>query len=555
MNFKLALFAFAAIGTLASFADAQSYAITNARIVTVSGPTIEKGTVVVRDGLIAAVGADATVPADAQVFDGAGLTVYPGFFDTLTSVGIQAPTRPTATGGGPGGGGGGAAAAAAQQQANAQTNSNYPAGLRPETIVADDLRGGDAQFETNRNAGFTTVLTVGRTGVFNGQSAIINLAGESVSGMILKSPFAEHVSFATVPGQYPGSLMGTISALRQMFLDAQRLRELHKLYAANPRGMKRPDVDLSLQALFPVLDRQMPIVFNANREAEIKRALELAREFNLRAIIAGGQESWKVADQLKSQDVPVLLSLNFPKRTAAASAEADPESMDLLRFRAETPKTAAKLQAAGVKFAFQSGGTTTLADFFSNAAKAVENGLPRDLAIRSMTLGSAEILGIGDRLGSIETGKIANLTVVKGDLFGKDRAVTNVFVDGRPFEQKPPAARPEGGRPPGGGAAAGLPQVGGNYSINISVPGQPLSGTMALTQQAAIVSGTLQTQLGTSQIKDGKVTAEGFSFTAAVDFGGSTIEIFVKGTVSGNQINGTIDSPQGTVPFSGTRNP
>jgi hypothetical protein len=172
-----------------------------------------------------------------------------------------------------------------------------------------------------------------------------------------------------------------------------------------------------------------------------------------------------------------------------------------------------------------------------------------------MTLGSAEILGIGDRLGSIETGKIANLTVVKGDLFGKDRAVTNVFVDGRPFEQKPPAARPEGGRPPGGGAAAGLPQVGGNYSINISVPGQPLSGTMALTQQAAIVSGTLQTQLGTSQIKDGKVTAEGFSFTAAVDFGGSTIEIFVKGTVSGNQINGTIDSPQGTVPFSGTRNP
>ena len=560
MKLKLVLFAFAASGLLATSADAQSYAITNARIVTVSGPVIEKGTVVVRDGLIAAVGADAKAPADAQVFDGTGLTVYPGFFDTLTNVGLQAP-RPQTPGGGPGGGG--AAAAAAQQQANTQTNSNYPAGLRPETLTADELRGGDAQFETNRNAGFTTVVTVGRTGVFNGQSAIINLAGETVSGMIVKAPFAEHVSFGTVSGQYPGSLMGTISALRQMFLDAQRLQELNKMYAANPRGMKRPDVDLSLQALFPVLNGQMPIVFNANREQEIARALDLAKEFNLKAIIAGGQESWKVADRLKAQGVPVLLSLNFPKRTAAASPEADPESMDLLRFRAETPKTAAKLQQAGVKFAFQSGGATTITDFFSNAGKAVENGLARDAAIRSMTLGSAEILGVGDRLGSVETGKIANLTVVKGDLFGTDRAITNVFVDGRPFEQKPPAERPQGRRGPGGvpGAtpgttpAAALPQVGGNYAVNIDVPGQPLSGTLALTQQGAIVSGSLQTQLGTAPVKDGKVTAEGFSFAATVEFGGSTIDIFVKGTVTGNQVTGTIDSPQGTFPFSGTRNP
>ncbi len=559
MKLKLALLAFAASGLLTTAAGAQSYAITNARIVTVSGPTIEKGTVVVRDGLIAAVGADAKAPADAQVFDGTGLTVYPGFFDTLTNVGMQAPARPPTQGGGGGGGGGGAAAAAAQQQANSQTNSNYPAGLRPEVVAADELRGGDSNFETNRNAGFTTVVTVGRTGIFNGQSAIINLAGETVSALIVKSPFAEHVSFATIPGQYPGSLLGTFSALRQMFLDAQRLQELQKGYDAKPRSMKRPGVDHSLQALFPVLDRQMPIVFNANREIEIIRALDLAKEFNLRAMIAGGQEAWKVAGRLKEQNVPVLLSLNFPKRTTAASAEADPESLELLRFRAETPKTAAKLQQAGVKFAFQSGGATSLADFFSNAGKAVEGGLARDAAIRSMTLGSAEILGVGDRLGSIETGKIGNLTVVKGDLLGKDRAVTHVFVDGRPFEQKAPApaersgraGRPVAGEP----GVAGLAQVGGNYSITIEVPGQQLTGTLALTQQGAVVSGSMQTQLGASQIKDGKVAAEGFSFGTTVEFGGSQIDIIVKGTVTGNEIRGTIDSPQGTIPFSGTRNP
>lgn len=549
MKLKLVLFAFAATGLFVTFAGAQSYAISNARIVTVSGPTIEKGTIVVRDGLITAVGVDAKAPADAQVFDGTGLTVYPGFVDALTNVGMQTPRPPTTT---PAGGGG---AAAATPQTPAQTNSNYPAGLRPEMIAADDLRGGDAQFETVRNAGFTTVLTVGRTGIFNGQSAVINLAGETVSGMIVKAPFAEHVSFTTVSGGYPGSLLGTFSALRQMFLDAQRLQELEKMYAANPRGMKRPDADQSLEALFPVINRQMPIVFNANREIEIVRALDLAKEFNLKAIIAGGQEAWKVADRLKAQDVPVLLSLNFPKRTTAASPDADPDSMDLLRFRAETPKAAAKLQQAGVKFAFQSGGATALADFFSNAGKAVENGLSRDAAIRSMTLGSAEILGVSDRLGSIELGKIANVTVVKGDLFGKDRFVTNVFVDGRPFEQKaPPPEKPDAGRPPGTSPSA-LPQVGGNYSVTIEVPGQQLTGTMALTQQAAVLTGSLQTQLGTSPVKDGKVTAEGFSFSASVMLGGSTVEILVKGTVTGNDLRGTIDSPQGTVPFSGTRNP
>ena len=548
MKLKLVLFAFAAAGLFVTFAEAQSYAISNARIVTVSGPTIEKGTVVVRDGLITAVGTDAKAPADAQVFDGTGLTVYPGFVDALTNIGMQAPRPPTTTLAGGGG------AAAATSQTPAQTNSNYPAGLRPELIAADDLRGGDAQFESVRNAGFTTVVTVGRTGIFNGQSAIIDLAGETVSGMIVKAPFAEHVSFATVSGQYPGSLLGTFSALRQMLLDAQRLQELQKMYAANPRGMKRPDADQSLEALFPVINRQMPIVFNANREIEIVRALDLAKEFNLKAIIAGGQEAWKVADRLKALDVPVLLSLNFPKRTAAASSDADPDSMDVLRFRAETPKAAAKLQQAGVKFAFQSGGATTLADFFSNAGKAVENGLSRDAAIRSMTLGSAEILSVGDRLGSIETGKIGNLTVVKGDLFGKDRLVTNVFVDGRPFEQKAPSEKPSAGRPPGAAPGA-LPQVGGNYSITVEIPGQQLTGTLALTQQTALLTGSLQTQAGSSPIKDGKVTAEGFSFAASVTLGASTVDILVKGTVTGNDLRGTIDLPQGTVPISGTRNP
>jgi len=554
---KLKLFLLFAVVCCLAAADAraQTYAITNARSVTVSGPAIEKGTVVLRNGLIDAVGANVTAPADAIVIDGTGFTVYPGFIDALTALGLQTPQRPT---GGGGGGGGPQAQQQQQQQATQPTsNSNYPAGLRPEELVIDDVRAGEAQFEAARNAGFTTVLTVGRTGIFNGQSAVINLAGDSVSEMTVRSPFAEHVSFTTIGGgRYPVSLLGTFSALRQMLLDATRLQKLQKSYDANPRGMKRPEPDRSLEALFPIINRQMPVVFNANSQNEITRALDLAKEFNIRAIIAGGNESWKVAERLKAQDVPVLLSLNFPKRTATASAEADPEPIEVLRMRAEVPKNAQRLQQAGVRFAFQSGGATSLTDFYTNAQKAVDAGLSNDAAIRAMTLGSAEVLGIDDRLGSIEKGKIANVVMVRGNVFGRDRFVSRTFVDGKMFEQREQPRR-EGSRP-GQTTPATTPAVAtvaGNYSINIDIPGQPLTGTLALIQQGPVLTGTLSSQIGVVQIKDGKVTAEGFTFSGSIEFGGTQMEIVVRGTVNGNQISGTIDSPQGQVPYSGTRNP
>ncbi|MBX3300419.1 MAG: amidohydrolase family protein [Acidobacteria bacterium] len=546
---------FFAVGVLG-----QSYAITNAKIVTVSGATIEKGTIIVRDGLIFAVGANVLAPADAIVIDGSGTTVYPGFIDALTNYGLPAaPARPTV----PGGGAAAAAAAAAAAQAQQPTsNSNYPAGLRPEDTVETDLRAGDAQFEAARSAGFTTALTVGRSGIFNGQSAVINLAGDSVSGMLVRSPVAQHFSFVTLGfGTYPTSLLGTFSAFRQMMLDAKRLQELQKAYLADPRSMRRPDTDRSLEALFPVLDRRMPLVINANRENEIVRALDLFKEFDIKGVIAGGQEAWKFASRLKAQNVPVLLSLNFPKRTTAASPDADPETLATLRFRAETPKGPGKLAAAGVKFAFQSGGAASMNEVLANAASSIDNGLSRDAALRAMTLDAAELLGISDRSGSIEAGKIADLVVVKGDLFGRDRFVSHVFVDGKLFEMKQPSA-PQGtpiGRGNGSGtgvaATPSASNLSGTYTITIDIPGQPLPATLTLVQSGGGLTGTLVSALGTTQIRDGNVSGTTFSFSGDVQFGGASLSISVRGSVTGNQISGTVDSPQGAVPFSGTKNP
>jgi hypothetical protein len=321
--------------------------------------------------------------------------------------------------------------------------------------------------------------------------------------------------------------------------------------------MRRPTADRSLTALYPALNRQMPVVFNANTEREIIRALDFIKEFDLRGVIAGGSEAGSVVSRLKAENVPVIFSLNLPRRTTTLAPDADPETLMTLRMRAEAPKVPAALNAAGVKFAFQSGGLQNLADFFVNAGKTTESGLSKDAAIRAMTLGAAEILGVDKQIGSIEVGKIANLAVVRGDVFARDRFVSRVVVDGKVFELKEQPRTPQGGpRGPGGtpgGDAAGA-SVAGTYTITINIPGQPLPATLTLTQQGNSVSGTMTSQLGTTALS-GNMTGASFSMSGAIEFGGTSITIVMQGSVSGTQISGNIDSPQGQIPFSGARTP
>ena len=417
----------------------DTYAITNARIVTVSGPVIEHGTVVVRNGLIAAAGANVNAPPDARVIDGSGLTVYPGLIDSYTNLALpEASPSPS-----PAGGGGGGGFFLAQPRAASGPNSTQPPGLQPEVMVEDVIRPGGSELEASRNIGITTALTLPRTGIWMGQSALINLAGETPQQMIVRSPLAMHVGFTPLRGgTYPGSLMGVFAALRQTMLDAQRYRDAMQIYERNPRGTRRPETDRSLAALVPVIEGRMPVVMLANTEREITRALDLGQEFKLRLIIAGGREADRVADRLAKQNVPVLLSLNLPKRTTAALPEADPEPLRVLRERVEAQQTAGKLAKAGVRFAFESGSLTNMTELQANVARTIENGLSQADALRAFTIWPAEILGVQDQLGSIETGKIANLTIVRGDLFDKSARVTQVFIDGRPFEMKPPPERP-----------------------------------------------------------------------------------------------------------------
>jgi imidazolonepropionase-like amidohydrolase len=524
----------------------DTYAITNARIVTLSGPIIERGTIVIRNGLINAVGASVQAPPDARVIDAGGLTVYPGLIDSYTSLGMPQPSPSPLAGRGAGGGPNRAAQAAQTAPAFSAPNSSQPPGLQPEVLAESLIQPGEAGIEAERNAGITSALTIPREGIFVGQSAYINLAGETAQQMILRSPVAMHVGFTPLrTGGYPGSLMGVFAALRQMLLDAQRYQTAQAIYERSPRGLRRPEQDRSLAALIPVITREMPVVMYANTEREIRRALDLAQEFNLRVIIAGGAESWKVADRLRQQNVPVLLSLNFPRRTTAQATEADPDPLRVLRERVDAPKTAGRLAAARVNFAFQSGAMTSMTDFLSNVSKAIDNGLARDEALRALTIRPAEILGVANRLGTIETGKIANLTITRGDIFDRNSRITHVFIDGQPVDLKPVAAT--------GGAGTGA--AAGTWTLSVNLGEGNLSATLVLQQEGDRLRGSLQGELGTAQIASASASQSGeLRFTAPVNVGGQTTEANFTGTINGNEMRGAVQivgRASGT--FTGTR--
>jgi imidazolonepropionase-like amidohydrolase len=441
-----------ALAALAAVAAAQepaplTYAITNARIVPVSGAPIENGTIVFRNGLIAEVGAAVSAPAAAVVIDGKGLTVYPGLVDMGSTAGIDMPPAPRAD--------------------NPQTieeieRTKRALLIRAQLSAAEHLNPTAQALARSAAAGITTILATPGGDAIRGQSALVNtaappdapqiggLADDRRGQLVVKAPVALHVSFPERPGggnAYPVSLMGVIAFVRQAFLDAQyQLAAVQHAENSKARG-PRPPYDPALDAMQPALAGKMPVAFEAELARQILRALDMARAFKLDPIITNGREADQVAADLKAANARVILSLNYPTRPQSLAPEAD-EPLETLRARANAPKTAAALDKAGVAFAFASAGLSDPKDFVKNAAKAVQNGLSREAALRALTLGAAAIAGASDRVGSLEAGKIANLLVTEGDLFDEKMTIRHVFVDGQsvsvdvPAPPKPTPTRP-----------------------------------------------------------------------------------------------------------------
>jgi imidazolonepropionase-like amidohydrolase len=535
------LLLFAAQQAFAQGGEPQYFAIRGAKVVPVSGPPIENATVVIARGVIISVGKDVAIPPEAWVIDGKGLIVYPGLVDSFTDVGIPAPPPPAGAEADAAGGG-----RPRRQQVGGATGPQDRPGSTPWRNAADEVSLTDKRIESWRSAGFTTVVSAPKGGFFPGQAAVLDLAGERASDLVVKSPVAVPVSVQPAGGfgsGFPDSLMGGLSYVRQVWLDTEWSTKSEAIYEKNPRGVQRPRYDRTESALAGALEDHALVLIPANNAVQILRALELAGRWNVHGVLYGGQMAYEVAPEIAAKKLPILVNLKWPE----AEKDADPEdkaSLRTLRFRDRSPSAPAALAKAGVKFAFYSGGITTPKDILKAVKKSVDAGLAPDAALRALTLSPAEIFGAADRLGSIDNGKIANLVVTDGDFFAEKTKIKFVFVDGRKFEIREPEKPKD---PPKG-------DITGKWKLAYTTPEGPEESTADLTMDKdGTVSGTVTGKRGTTTIISGYASADKFSFTINIPIQDSPADVVFSGTFDATSLKGSIAVQGFNIDFTGTK--
>lgn len=461
------------LGAGVCFADFETpTAITGVTVVTEPGTTIENATIVMAEGRIVAVGTDVAVPPHAERIDGAGLFAYPGFIDAGTHLGIAEKVRDEA------------ARERTEDErpdprdsAPAETRFANRRGIRPQLRALDVYTPEEQALGSHRANGFTAALVTPRDGIFAGTSDVFMLSDAPIRRAIFRPDVAMHSSFTTgEDGEYPRTLLGVFAQFRQVLLDARWYAKVQKHADRHPNSAERPPIDWALDALQPILAREQRVIFEANTDLEILRALDLCKEFNLSVVITGAKEAYKVVDRLKEEGVPLIVSLKFddepeygkkeekrkPDRGGESkekveSAEKKPDKekkiYEPLKVRQEKRRlweeqvaNVIRLHEAGARFALRTRDFDKPADFWKNLRLVLERGLPEEAAVAALTTNPADQLAAGDQLGRIRPGHVANLTLFDKAFTDKKAKVKFVFIDGKKFDIEEEEAGEGGGR-------------------------------------------------------------------------------------------------------------
>ncbi|NNE98729.1 MAG: amidohydrolase family protein [Pyrinomonadaceae bacterium] len=390
-----------------------TFAITNARIVTVSGATIPNGTIVISDGKIASVGANVSVPGGATRIDGTGLSVYPGMIDAGTNMGLQEIGNAVI------------GTVDVAETGNFNPNAKAILGLNPHT----------SHINVTRVNGITMAHSMPRGSLIAGQSAIVNLNGSSQDEMTVVPTFGLVISFpriSTFAGFNPRTGPRRIDFsqavkrrdtrvknLKDIFERAKRYASV-KAAAAKDNSLPTPKTNLKMEAMIPYVGGEKPIVFSAERARDIRGVIKFVEEMKLKAIIYGGAEAWKEVDGLKKNNIPVI----YNRIHSNPSNRDDPYDANF-----ESPS---KLQKAGVRFCISTGNNgANVRELPYQAGLASAYGLSKDDALKSVTLYPAQILGVDKMVGSIEVGKVANIVVTDGDILEVRTRIKHMFITGR----------------------------------------------------------------------------------------------------------------------------
>ena len=541
----------------------RTTAIRNARIVQSPEEVIERGTVVMHDGLITAVGENVDVPYDAAIIDGDSLTVYAGFIDGLSHAGIPKQEN--------------------EQDREGRVNPADPpddlAGIRPDRHARTLVDPDDDSIENLRELGFTVAHTVPRGRMLPGTGAIIMLAGDEAREMVLRPDVSLFFQFEGAPGVYPATPIGVMSTLRQLVREAERRQRIETLYAENPAGLERPSYDPVHEAFYPVLSRERPVYVLADGEdsaMEVHRAMQLQDELDFSLALAGLSQGFDVVDDLDGTDTPLFLTLNLPEEPGEGDAdttatdttkavtpedpatffvsdlrthsyedvEAEQDNLEARQAleRARYYGTAADFHEAGLRF-----GVTTMSaetkDIRKNLRRMIDAGLSEDAALAALTIDGARLLGIERSAGTVEEGKLANLVVTKGSYFDPESPIRYVFVDGQKYEVEDESdAAPDD-----------LAAFEGDWTISVQTPDGPVEATLSLEASGGELTGTVSGGVLTSPaaVEDVRVDGERLRFTFDTSQYGS---ISADLDVEGSSLSGTLDVPGvGSLDVSGTK--
>ncbi|TVQ66073.1 MAG: hypothetical protein EA360_06745 [Balneolaceae bacterium] len=402
------------------------HAFTNATIVTEPGRIIRNGTLVIRKGVIEAVGRNVSVPADARIWDLDGKTIYPGFIDPYSEVGQQNP----------------------RVELDRGTLSWNPQVRAHLTASAEYEEEGDGRADLRKN-GFVAALSVPSLGLFKGSTSVFSLGDEAVSDRLVRDQVAQAASLTrswAFGFGYPTSPIGAIALIRQTLYDAGWYAAAHERFESNPAGLRRPEANAPLAALRHVVRDGMPLLFDVTSEEEILRALRIRDEFSVTPWLRGSGHEYKLLDVLSSERVPLILPLSLPATPDIKTPE-DALNEDLadLRHWYLAPENAARVAASGLQFSFTTHGVDNSTHVLRNLREMVHAGLPQETALAALTTNPAALLGISRMYGTLERGKSAGFVVMDGDLFEDTSKILSVWIDGKYYRvQSEPSVDPKG---------------------------------------------------------------------------------------------------------------
>jgi len=508
----------------------RTYAVTNVRIVTAPGQAISRGTIVLRDGRVEAVGSTVVAPSDAEVIEGQERwTVYPAFIDAASQAGLEEQAQDQDPRRGRG--------------AERRSRPGIPHELKvvhPEVRVADRLAVGRAAVGKYREAGFAIAHVLPRKGVFRGQSAILVLRKGPARQLVINDHFAQVAALESssfMARQYPSSKMGAVATVRQVLLDAQRLAVWQRRYAADPHGMQRPESRSSDAALLEVVEHGTPVWFVSGAGLDPGRFGALAAEFDLHAVVVARSLADGVTE-LAAAGLPVLLPLELPEKPELKDqGMVEQTGMRAMQEYIRAPRLPAALAKAHVEFALVTSGMKSVRKFSANLAQVVESGLDADQALAALTTVPARLLGLSRVAGSLEPGKQANLMIVEGDLFVRKPAIRHFFVDGYHEEIREKDRK---------GDPDAVVDPRGTWAITTEVMGRSSESTWIITGSPDAYRGVSESSRSGRRDFD-SLELVGNALTIVRSTRGGEMEITV--IIDGDTLSGetTVESPRGSV--------